>query len=233
MAVCGRSRHHPDLPPTVLFGDLRIMCQDWEELYNLPSENLTDPNVLIEMIRTCNSCGWFEENESRMDVRTLVDWDNINTTTEKKSNVPEITHEDRNEDIDEELIIVGGEDANSDQDYEVPMGENSLTADSNTDEDFPSAFSIFVMLAGIVTIILTVHYLCTFMTSRIHSRFIEPLNGKYGHDGKFTPASSYTYDPVRTSRIVISPNMISRAIDRLSDNGTDTPYAARRRFEGT
>lgn len=220
MAVCGRSRHHPDLPPTVLSGNLRIVCQDWEELYNLPSEKLTDPNVLIEMIKNCNDCGWIEGSEPREDVHTLVDWENISTIRERKRNVPEIADQDRSEDIDEEIILVGGDDG----DYETePMGDN---------ENETTALEIFVLVAAIVTTILSVHFFCTSMTSRLHRHINESANGK-NTPAKSTPAPSYTHDHVKISKVIITPNRISMAIDRLSDTHTDTRNAARRMPRGS
>lgn len=78
MAVCGKSRHHPDLPATVLIGDLLSMCQDWEELRNLPEERSTDPIALMYKIMKCVDCGWVVGINPQKDVRLLIDgWEDI------------------------------------------------------------------------------------------------------------------------------------------------------------
>ncbi|KAK4294949.1 hypothetical protein Pmani_032462 [Petrolisthes manimaculis] len=72
MAVCGRSRHHPNLP-RVTFNThcgrhLKRMCDEWEALYNLPFYNMHWTIKLWKRIMGCVGGGKVEVNDGDDDV---------------------------------------------------------------------------------------------------------------------------------------------------------------------
>lgn len=61
MAVCGKSRHHPNLPPVTFSnrGDnLKVMCANWEALIELPFRDMHWTDNLWSDIMDCAGCAY-------------------------------------------------------------------------------------------------------------------------------------------------------------------------------
>ncbi|KAK4306885.1 hypothetical protein Pmani_021325 [Petrolisthes manimaculis] len=192
MAVCGKSRHHPDLPTTVLSGNLRTMCQDWEALRNIPSEKLTDTNLLIHMIMNCYNCGWIEGSDPPYDVDILIDdLESIitNASNEIKDNsVPEMTtqHETRKDiwgiegawekepqhvtDETLELVILGGEKSHSHHySYTTTQEEEEEEEEEGEEEEGErlNHLSIIIIIFLCICIAVVNHTICKCLSSYI------------------------------------------------------------------
>lgn len=61
MAVCGKSRHHPNLPPVTFSSrddGLKEMCANWESLINLPFHDMPWTDNLWSRIMDCSGCAY-------------------------------------------------------------------------------------------------------------------------------------------------------------------------------